>query len=128
MNMAKNHAAKVARAIVAYAVEQGVDVVIFKHFYYRPRRKGTERTDIWRKCATQDLMEHEAHLHGMRVSRVCAQGVSSLAFDGSGEVIRGAGSDGGNCRFQNGKTYSYKLNALYNSGARYFLREMPRQI
>lgn len=85
MSIARNHASKAVEAIVAYAMEQGVNIIVFKHFYYRPKRKGSERTDIWRKNAMQNLGEDEAHLHGMHMSRVCAQGMYSLAFEGSGE-------------------------------------------
>ena len=62
----------------------------------------------------------------MRISRICAWNTSKLAYDGSGKVERGT-------YIQNGvKKYNYSictfqncdLNASYNIGARYFIREL----
>lgn len=67
----------------------------------------------------------------MRISRICAWNTSRLAFDGSGRVERGSYVQNGEtkynysiCVFPNGKTYHCDLNASYNIGARYFIREM----
>ena len=65
----------------------------------------------------------------MRISRVCAWGTSMLAFDGTGRVQRGMDAGLGSysvCRFQTGKIYNCDLNASYNIGARYFLREYKK--
>ena len=99
----------------------------------------------------QDMVEHKAHRNLIRISRVCAWGTSRLAFDGSGEILRGrvnltndelaaliametkdrkkakgrpethCGQE--RCTFLNGKEYNCDLSASYNIGARYFLRE-----
>ena len=55
-------------------------------------------------------------------------GTSKLAFDGSGEVLRGKNSKRCHnnyslCEFSTGKLYNCDLNASYNIGARYFIRE-----
>ena len=69
-------------------------------------------------------------MNGIRVSRICARNTSRLAFDGSGYVTRGAYVQNGKkcynysiCVFPNGKIYHCDLNASYNIGSRYFIRE-----
>ena len=62
-----------------------------------------------------------------REVRVCARNASRLAFDGSGQVSRGKEADDlpsySLCRSASGKQYNCDLNASYNIGARYFIRE-----
>lgn len=58
---------------------------------------------------------------------VNARNTSRLAFDGSGEVARNS-TNMALCRFQNGKQYNCDLNASYNIGARYFIREYLKPI
>lgn len=77
------------------------------------------------------IAEHKAHILGMRISRICAWNTSKLAYDGSGKVERGTYIQNGVkkynysiCTFQNGKQYHCDLNASYNIGARYFIREL----
>ena len=67
----------------------------------------------------------------IRISRICAWNTSKLAFDGSGKVERGTYVQNGVekynysiCTFPNGKQYHCDLNASYNIGARYFIREL----
>lgn len=67
----------------------------------------------------------------MRISRICAWNTSKLAYDGSGKVERGTYIQNdvkkynySICTFQNGKQYHCDLNASYNIGARYFIREL----
>ncbi|MDR1914676.1 MAG: transposase [Clostridiales bacterium] len=86
---------------------------------------------LWRKKEIQRIVEHNAHRNGMRVSHICAWGTSKLAFDGGGKVERGKYTIDGQekynysiCVFPNGKTYHSDLNASYNIGARYFVREI----
>ena len=67
----------------------------------------------------------------MHVVHVNAKGTSELAFDGSGTVVRGR--DAGFktcslCRFQSGKIYNCDLNASYNIGERYFVREILKSV
>ena len=54
---------------------------------------------------------------------------SGLAYDGSGLVKRGRASEKTNgcyflCEFSTGKVYHADLNASYNIGARYYIREI----
>ena len=67
----------------------------------------------------------------MHVSRICAWGTSRLAFDGSGSVLRGREADLGSysvCQFRTGKIYNCDLNASYNIGARYYIRELLKSV
>ena len=52
----------------------------------------------------------------------------ALAYDGSGYVDRGVNGNYSLCRFQNGKEYHCDLNASYNIGARYFIREILKSL
>ena len=70
------------------------------------------------------MVEHKAHKLGMRIARVCAWNTSKLAYDGSGEVERNINGSYSVCKFKTGKIYNCDLNASYNIGARYFIREL----
>ena len=79
------------------------------------------------------MVTDKVHRLGMRISRICAWGTSRLAFDGSGTVKRGKASEktAGNysiCEFQSGKIYHCDLNASYNIGSRYFIREILKSV
>src|SRR5699024_11083452 len=63
-----------------------------------------------------------AHYKGIRINRINPAGTSKLAFDGSGEVKRNNQKD--IATFTTGKQYHADLNASYNIGARYFIREL----
>lgn len=149
--------ANIARAVLDTAVEYGVNVIVFEalNFHGKIRGPKKQRIHLWRKRAIQDMVEHKAHRNLVRISRVCAWGTSKLAFDGSGEVIRGRVNlskaelaklvamtaserkqDKGRpethcgqelCTFLSGKEYNCDLNASYNIGARYFLREWCKE-
>ena len=90
-----------------------------------------QRVHHWRAQYVQGIVTAKAHRLGIRISRVNAWNTSALAYDGSGKVIRGkeAGfKTNAICRFQNGKTYNCDLNASYNIGARYFIREILKSL
>ena len=79
------------------------------------------------------MVESKAHRAGLRISRICAWGTSRLAYDGSGYVKRGRESErtGGCyslCEFPTGKVYNCDLNASYNIGARYYIREITKSL
>lgn len=124
---------KTAKAIMAFAVLHHVDVIVFEHLETGGKLRGSkkQRLALWRKKEIQRIVEHNAHKNSIRISRVCAWGTSKLAFDGSGCVTRGSCIQNGElkhnysiCVFPNGKTYHCDLNASYNIGARYFIREL----
>ena len=81
----------------------------------------------------QRMVAQKAHRDRIRVSTVCAWKTSRLAFDGTGRVKRGRESErtAGNysiCEFSTGKLYNCDLNASYNIGARYFIRELTKTL
>ena len=115
---------KIAPAIVRYAVSVGADVIVMEHLDFtgqKPKHK-KQRLHMWRKRDIQKIVMHQAHRNGIRVRFVNARNTSRLAFDGTGEVVRDK-SNMARCRFSSGKQYNSDLNASYNIGARYFIRE-----
>ena len=130
-----NIAVKTAAFIMEAAAFFHADVIAFEHLDRTGRIRGSkkQRLHMWKTAYVQAMVESRAHRAGMRVSRVCAWNTSRLAFDGSGRVKRGKESDrtGGNyslCEFTTGKMYHCDLNASYNIGARYFVREITKSL
>ena len=124
-------AKKIAKAIVNYAIEMQVDTIVFEHLDTKGKKKGRkkQRLTMWKKNTIQRIVEHKAHRHGMRISRICAWNTSKYAFDGSGIVSRGKNANLPTyelCKFSNGKVYNCDLSASYNIGARYFIREIQK--
>ena len=124
---------KTAKQIIDFAVLYSVDVVVFEFLDTQGKKsgRGKQKLAMWRKKEVQRIVEHHAHILGMRISRICAWNTSKLAYDGSGKVKRGKYLQNGVekynysiCTFQNGKQYNCDLNATYNIGARYFIREL----
>lgn len=124
---------KTAKEIVDFAVLYNADVIVFEHLDIQGKKKGKgkQKLALWRKQEIQKLVEHKAHISGIRISRICAWNTSKLAFDGSGKVERGTYIQNrvekynySICTFPNGKQYHCDLNASYNIGARYFIREL----
>lgn len=144
----------IAHAIADFAAEYAVNVIVFEHLNMQGKIKGSkrQRLHLWRKQAIQKMVEHRAHRNLMRVSTICAWNTSKLAFDGSGEIFRGYShltaseldeliqlrsekkllpkTNHGQelCTFTNGKEYNCDLSASYNIGARYFLRELCKEV
>lgn len=84
---------------------------------------------MWNKCTVQKVTTHKAHMNGIRVNRICAKYTSRLAYDGSGQVLRGKDADLPTyelCRFTTDKIYNCDLSASYNIGARYFIKELQK--
>ena len=124
---------KTAKEIIDFAVLYNADVIVFEHLDTQGKKKGKgkQKLALWRKQEIQKLVEHKAHILGIRISHICAWNTSRLAFDGSGKVERGTYIQNGVekynysiCTFPNGKQYHCDLNASYNIGARYFIREL----
>ena len=115
------------------AVLYNADVIVFEHLDKKGRIHGSKKQKLkfWRSQEVQAVVTNKAHRLGMRISHICAWGTSKLAYDGSGNVLRG--KDGGFntyelCKFQNGRTYNCDLSASYNIGARYFVREILKSL
>ena len=124
-------AEKTATFIVNTAVMFDADIVVMEHLNLQGKKKGSkrQRLALWKAKYVQKLVEDKCHRNGMRISTICAWNTSRLAFDGSGFVKRGRQSEksGGSysvCEFTTGKVYNCDLNASYNIGARYFIREI----
>jgi len=127
-------AVKTAAFIIETAVLYGVDVIVMEALDTGGRKRGSkrQRLTLWKARYVQAMVGQKAHRLGMRVSHVCARNTSRLAFDGSGAVRRGDESQrtGGRwslCEFTSGKIYNCDLNASYNIGARYYIREILRE-
>jgi len=132
----RNHnlANLVAHDIVEFARECGCDVIVFEYLDTRGKKRGSkkQRLTMWKHRDIQNTAESLAHKYGMRVSHVNAWNTSKLAYDGSGIVKRGRAVSQHTpydvCRFSNGKMYNCDLSASYNIGARYFIRELIKEI
>ena len=129
----KNISQKTALFIMEVATLYDANVVVMEHLDLNKKKKGSKKQRLhhWRAKYVETLVEHKCHSIGMRFARVCAINTSRLAFDGSGSVIRGKESSKTNgnyslCEFSNGKVYNCDLNASYNIGARYYIREILR--
>jgi len=127
-NLQKAITQKTADEIIKFALKYNASVIVFeflskfklpKDFYGAKRLRA--KLQHWAKAKIQKLVIQKAHRYGIRVKFVSPKGTSKYAFDGSGEVIRNSKKD--ICKFPSGKTYHADLNASYNIGARYFIRE-----
>lgn len=115
----------VASQIIEFATLYDVDSIVFEYLNIKGSR--AQRIHLWRKREIQQLVEHKAHRIGVHVYRINPKNTSALAFDGSGSVVR----DKRNysvCTFKTGKIYNCDLNASYNIGARYFIRELLKPL
>lgn len=129
-----NLAHLVAHKIVDYAFENGCDVIVFEHLDTKGRKRGgkKQKLTMWKHADIQNTVTSLAHQNGMRISRICAWNTSRLAYDGSGVVQRGQEISDDTpydvCRFTTGKMYNRDLSACYNIGARYFVRELIKEL
>lgn len=129
-----NHeiAVQTARFITETAEICHVDMIVFEMLDIGSKKKGAksrrQRLHMWKCRDVQNMVMCKAHRMGIRVSRVNARNTSGLAFDGSGKVERGANGNYSICRFPTGKFYHCDLNASYNIGARYFIREIIKTL
>ena len=128
---------KTAKAIVDFAGLYDSDVIVFEHLDMQGKKRGSKKQKLhmWRKQAVIRMVTTKAHLLSMRVSTVCAWNTSKLAFDGSGEVERGKYVKNGKeinnyrmCKFPTGKEYHCDLNASYNIGSRYYIRDILKSL
>ena len=109
------------------------DVIVFEHLETKGKKRGSRKQKLamWRHRDIQKTAESLAHKYGMRISHVNAWNTSKLAYDGSGNVKRGKavkeGTSYSMCQFESGKMYNCDLNANYNIGARYFIRELYKE-
>ena len=126
-------AVKTARFIVDTAIKYDVDCIVMEYLNLARRKRGSkkQRLHLWRAKYVQAMVTDKAHRNMIRVARVCAWNTSRLAFDGSGRVMRGKEADLPSyslCRFPTGKQYNCDLNASYNIGSRYYIRELLKTL
>jgi IS605 OrfB family transposase len=122
-----------ASQITRFAKEHNADVIVFEFLGNMNVPKGAFgskrlrlKLHFWAKIGIQRKVEEMAHYEGIRISRINPRNTSKLAFDGSGEVKRNSKKD--LSVFSSGKNYHADLNASYNIGARYFIREIQKSI
>ena len=128
-------AVKTAEFIVKTAILYDVNIIVMEHLDMRGRKRGSKRQCLhhWKAMYVQAMVTDKAHREKIRVSTVCAWNTSRLAFDGTGCVKRGSVSrktadNYSLCEFSTGKLYNCDLNASYNIGARYFIREITKSL
>lgn len=126
-------ATRTASFIMDIAVLYHADVIVFEYLDTSGKKNGSkkQKLHLWKSQYVQSMVTDKAHRLGMRVSRICAWGTSKLAFDGSGIALRGKDANLSSysvCKFQNGKIYNCDLNAAYNIGARYYIREILKSL
>ena len=126
-------AVKTAKFIIDTAVSYKANVIVFEHLDIKGKKKGSKKQmlHLWKSQYVQNMVADKAHRLSMRVSRICAWGTSKLAFDGSGNVLRGKEANFKSyslCKFPSGKVYNCDLSASYNIGSRYFIREILKSL
>ena len=133
----KNIASKTAEFIIKTAIAYDVDTIVFEHLELNGKKRGSkkQKLHLWKAKYVQNIVANKAHRIGIHVSHVNAWGTSRLAYDGTGKVSRGSYTvnnlekyNYSICVFQNGKQYNCDLNASYNIGARYFIRELLKSL
>ena len=122
---------KTARAIFEFGYEHGVDVFVLEFLEFKGKH-AVKRAHFWRYKRVYAVLGMAAHRHGLRISRVSARNTSKLAFDGSGIVKRGEKISKDTpysiVQFTSGKFYNADLNASYNIGARYWIRQLLKPV
>ena len=126
-------AVKTAQFIIDTAVLYSAFTIVFEHLELNGKKRGSKKQLLhhWRANYVQAMVADKGHRLHMHVLHVNAWGTSRLAFDGSGKVQRGKEAELGSyslCKFQSGKVYNCDLNASYNIGARYFIREILKSL
>ena len=111
-----------------------MDCIVFEHLDLTGKKSGQkkQKLHLWKARYVQTMVEHKAHDKSIHISHENAWGTSRLAYDGSGMVKRGRESERCQshsiCEFKTGKIYNCDLNATYNIGARYFVREIMKTL
>jgi IS605 OrfB family transposase len=118
-----------ANQIIKLAVINNVDVIVLEYLEFQGKKLSNKAQQLhyWAIKKLQTKIEEKAHRVGIRLNRVNAKNTSKLAFDGSGKVNRDI-TNFSNCTFTTGKQYNCDLNASYNIGARYFIKEINKAI
>ena len=122
---------KTVKAILDFGNEHGVDVFVLEYLDFKGKNI-VKRAHFWRYKRIYKVLAQRAHQYGLRIARVNARNTSRLAFDGSGRSKRGREiapeTPYAEMQFPTGKTYNADLNASYNIGARYFIRQLLKTV
>lgn len=122
---------KTVKAILDFGNEHGVDVFVLEYLDFKGKNI-VKRAHFWRYKRIYKVLAQRAHQYGLRIARVNARNTSRLAFDGSGWSKRGReithDTPYALMQFSNGKIYNADLNASYNIGARYFIRQLLKTV
>ena len=122
---------KTVKVILDFGNEHGVDVFVLEYLDFKGKNS-VKRAHFWRYKRIYKVLAQRAHQYGLRIARVNARNTSRLAFDGSGWSKRGREitpeTPYALMEFSNGKTYNADLNASYNIGARYFIRQLLKTV
>ena len=122
---------KTAKAILEFGKQNGIDVFVLEYLDFKGKNI-IKRVHFWRYKRIFNVLTHKAHQNGLRVARVNARNTSRLAFDGSGWSKRGreisSKTPHSIMQFSTGKTYNADLNASYNIGARYLIKELLKTV
>ena len=130
----KNLANMAAHDIVAFARANSCDVIVFEYLDTQGKKHCRKKQKLhhWKQRDIQKTAASLAHKYGMHVAHVSAWNTSRLAYDGSGNVKRGRDVSDDTpydvCVFSTGKIYNCDLSASYNIGARYFIRELIKEV
>ena len=122
---------KTTKAIFEFGNEHNVDAFVLEYLDFK-NKNTIKRAHFWRYKRIYKVLCQKAHQNGLRVSRVNARNTSRLAFDGSGWSKRGQEITSDVpyelIQFPTGKIYNADLNASYNIGARYFIRNLFKTV
>lgn len=125
-NLNKATSESTANEIISFAIKNSINTIVFEYLSFSGK-SNVKRLQFWQKRYIQDIVKSKAHRLGIRISTINPANTSKLAFDGSGYVKRHK-DNYSLCTFQSGKEYNSDLNASYNIGARYFIREIEKTI
>lgn len=121
---------KTAHFIIEKAMQHQVRVIVMenlKEMSTTKRGSMAQRLTLWRRREIFERVMYKAHRAGIHVSMIDPRGTSKYAFDGSG-IVRRDSKNYALSYFQNGKIYNADLNASYNIGAKFWLREIEKSI
>ena len=122
---------KTAKAILEFGKQNGADAFVLEYLDFKGKNI-IKRAHFWRYKRIFRVLTHKAHKNGLRVARVNARNTSRLAFDGSGWSKRGREispkTPHSIIQFTTGKAYNADLNASYNIGARYLIKELLKTV
>lgn len=126
-------ATKTTDFIMNTAILYNASTIVFEHLNLHGKIKCSQKQKLhlWKARYVQAMVTDRAHRLGMHISHINAKNTSKLAYDGSGRIDRGwkaCYKTYSVCKFASGKIYNCDLNASYNIGARFFIREILKSL